>query len=233
VIHYGPAEDFETIDVGLIREAAKQIYMAAYVLTDRAVIDELREAAERGGKVRIWRDASEAARLSDFDVEAQLGGQVQGLEIRSNAPGGELMHLKGYCELHMALREALDREASPTAAILDSQSLKAAMARPRQDPPALSMAGTYLGRRRLQRPSGQGCRGQIAGAPARNRQAHRRHQRLRRPAPEMGRRANLLMVRPQPPSRQRLPEPRRNSSRVRNPRRNPIRHQTLGPQVAF
>jgi transposase len=39
------------------------------------------------------------------------------------------------------------------------------MARPRQDPPALSMAGTYLGRRRLQRPSGQGCRGQIAGAP--------------------------------------------------------------------
>ncbi len=97
MIHYGPAEDFETIDVGLIREAAKQIDMAAYVLTDRAVIDELREAAERGVKVRIWRDASEAARLSDFDVEAQLGGQVQGLEIRSNAPGGELMHLKGYC----------------------------------------------------------------------------------------------------------------------------------------
>ena len=29
-------------------------------------------------------------------------------------------------ELHVALREALDREASPTAAILDSQSLKAA-----------------------------------------------------------------------------------------------------------
>jgi putative transposase len=29
-------------------------------------------------------------------------------------------------ELHMALREALDREASPTAAIIDSQSLKAA-----------------------------------------------------------------------------------------------------------
>src|ERR1700759_2160397 len=29
-------------------------------------------------------------------------------------------------ELHMALREALDREASPPAAIIDSQSLKAA-----------------------------------------------------------------------------------------------------------
>jgi phosphatidylserine/phosphatidylglycerophosphate/cardiolipin synthase-like enzyme len=78
--------------------------MAAYVLTDRAVIDELREAAERGVKVRIWRDASEAGRLSDFDGEAQLGGQVQGLEIRSNAPGGELMHLKGYCVDHRLLR---------------------------------------------------------------------------------------------------------------------------------
>jgi hypothetical protein len=55
-------------------------------------------------KVRIWRDASEAARLSEFDVEAQLGGRVQGLELRSSAPGGELMHLKGYCIDHRLLR---------------------------------------------------------------------------------------------------------------------------------
>jgi len=32
------------------------------------------QASERGVKVRIWRDVNEAARLSDFDVEAQLGG---------------------------------------------------------------------------------------------------------------------------------------------------------------
>jgi hypothetical protein len=37
-IHYAPAEDLETIDVALIRETEKQIDMAAYVLTDRAVI---------------------------------------------------------------------------------------------------------------------------------------------------------------------------------------------------
>jgi phosphatidylserine/phosphatidylglycerophosphate/cardiolipin synthase-like enzyme len=54
--------------------------------------------------VRIWRDASEAARLSDVDVEAQLGGHVEGLDIRSNSPGGELMHLKGYCMDHRLLR---------------------------------------------------------------------------------------------------------------------------------
>ncbi|HEY3620921.1 MAG TPA: hypothetical protein VGL12_00705 [Roseiarcus sp.] len=53
-------------------------------------------ADKRGVKVRVWRDAGEAARLSEFDVEAQLGGRIEGLDIRSNSPGGELMHLKGY-----------------------------------------------------------------------------------------------------------------------------------------
>jgi hypothetical protein len=32
-IHFGPGEDLETIDVALLREATKQIDMAAYVLT--------------------------------------------------------------------------------------------------------------------------------------------------------------------------------------------------------
>jgi PLD-like domain len=71
----------------LIGEAAKQIDMAAYVLTDRAVVEALRQAAVRGVKVRIWRDASEAVRLNEFDVEAQLGGWVQGLGLKSSEPG--------------------------------------------------------------------------------------------------------------------------------------------------
>jgi phosphatidylserine/phosphatidylglycerophosphate/cardiolipin synthase-like enzyme len=44
----------------LLREAEQEIDMAAYVLTDRAVIEALRRAAERGVKVRIWRDANMA-----------------------------------------------------------------------------------------------------------------------------------------------------------------------------
>jgi phosphatidylserine/phosphatidylglycerophosphate/cardiolipin synthase-like enzyme len=88
----------------LIREAAKQIDMAAYVLTDTAVIEALRDASRRGGKVRIGRDASKAARLSEFDVETQLGGSIRGIDFRSSAPGGELMHLKGYCVDRRLLR---------------------------------------------------------------------------------------------------------------------------------
>jgi phosphatidylserine/phosphatidylglycerophosphate/cardiolipin synthase-like enzyme len=103
-IHYGPGEDLERIDVALIGEAVKQIDMTANVLTDRAIIQALRDVSARGVKVRIWRDASEAARLSEFDVEAQLSNRVQRLELRSSAPGGELMHLKGYCVDHRLLR---------------------------------------------------------------------------------------------------------------------------------
>ncbi len=103
-VHYAPGEDLESIDVALIGEAVKRIDMAAFVLTDRAVIQALREAAGRGVSVRIWRDANMAAKVGRYDVEAQLGGQVQGLEIRSNSPGDELMHLKGYCVDHRLLR---------------------------------------------------------------------------------------------------------------------------------
>jgi hypothetical protein len=68
----------------LIHEAVKQIDMPAYVLTDRSVIEALREASGWGVKVLIWRDANMAERVGDVDVEAQLGGWVAGIEIRSN-----------------------------------------------------------------------------------------------------------------------------------------------------
>jgi phosphatidylserine/phosphatidylglycerophosphate/cardiolipin synthase-like enzyme len=96
----GPGEDRRRV-APRGREANRH---GGFVLTDSAVIEALRDASARGVKVRIWRDANEAARLSDFDVETQLGGQGQGVKIRSNAAGGELMHLKGYYVDHRLLR---------------------------------------------------------------------------------------------------------------------------------
>jgi hypothetical protein len=81
----------------------------------------LREAAERGVKVRIWRDANMAERVGDVDVEAQLGSRIEGLDIRSNSPGGELMDLKGYCVDHRRTGSAnfqpVRRDAPRTPAI--------------------------------------------------------------------------------------------------------------------
>jgi hypothetical protein len=42
-IHYAPSENLEAIDVALLRTAERQIDMAAYVLTDRTVVEALRE----------------------------------------------------------------------------------------------------------------------------------------------------------------------------------------------
>jgi phosphatidylserine/phosphatidylglycerophosphate/cardiolipin synthase-like enzyme len=48
VIHYAPAENLERIDVALIDQARTSIDMAAYVLTDWAIIQALTRAADRG-----------------------------------------------------------------------------------------------------------------------------------------------------------------------------------------
>ena len=93
--HFSPAENLERIDVALIDSAAETIEMAAYVLTDVAVIEALDNAASRGVKVRIFRDSG------DFDkgaVGAALATlERDGAEIRYKEPGRALMHLKAYC----------------------------------------------------------------------------------------------------------------------------------------
>jgi phosphatidylserine/phosphatidylglycerophosphate/cardiolipin synthase-like enzyme len=53
-IHYSPGENLEPLDVQLIDGASRQIDLAAYVLTDVAVIDALTRAADRGVKVRLY-----------------------------------------------------------------------------------------------------------------------------------------------------------------------------------
>jgi phosphatidylserine/phosphatidylglycerophosphate/cardiolipin synthase-like enzyme len=95
-IHYSPEEDLERIDVVLIGSAHARLDMAAYVLTDQAVIQALARAAARGVKVRVWRDEGMAEKIERDSVEARLGA-LPGVELSANEPGAPLMHLKGYC----------------------------------------------------------------------------------------------------------------------------------------
>jgi phosphatidylserine/phosphatidylglycerophosphate/cardiolipin synthase-like enzyme len=102
-VHCGPGKDLERIDdVALIREAAKQIGMAACVLTDSAVIQALGEPSVRAGKVRSG--ATRAKRRGWANPTWRPSRAPVGLELLSSAPGGELMHLKGYCVDHHLLR---------------------------------------------------------------------------------------------------------------------------------
>jgi phosphatidylserine/phosphatidylglycerophosphate/cardiolipin synthase-like enzyme len=52
----------EHVDVALIDSAAREIDMAAYVLTDWPVMQALTRAADRGVKVRIYLDGNSACR---------------------------------------------------------------------------------------------------------------------------------------------------------------------------
>lgn len=95
-IHYSPAENLEAIDVATINQAGDTLDVAAYVLTDVAVIEAMTNAAERGVKVRLFRDPSQTGHGGDTVAHA--------LDALLSAPGVEQrfntrvpwMHLKAY-----------------------------------------------------------------------------------------------------------------------------------------
>ena len=84
-IHYAPTERLDRIDVGLIDNAGVSIEMAAYVLTDREVIDALDAAAARGVQARVILEPRERSAVD----------RMAGLDLRRKRPG-PLQHLKAY-----------------------------------------------------------------------------------------------------------------------------------------
>ena len=56
--HYAPSENLERIDVAQIDAATTTLDMAAFVLSDVAVIEAMSQAAARGVKIRLYRDAN-------------------------------------------------------------------------------------------------------------------------------------------------------------------------------
>lgn len=87
VIHYAPVENLERVDVGLLNEAGETIDMAAYILTDRPVIDALIAAKERGVAVRLLLDPSQKSDL------VRLEPLKDAIRFRKRGP---IMHLKSY-----------------------------------------------------------------------------------------------------------------------------------------
>ncbi len=95
-VHYAPKEDLEHIDVGVIDRAERSIDMAAYVLSDQAVIDALCDAADRGVTIRLYLDK---AQFSEHGPRG--GGEIGQLlsypNVFARVKGrGALMHLKAY-----------------------------------------------------------------------------------------------------------------------------------------
>lgn len=102
-IHYAPAEDLEAIDVETIGQASERLDVAAYVLTDAAVIEALADAAERGVAVRIarWPDSYEINGLAREAMGRLKASPNVAIRFKR---GGDLMHLKSYCADGVTLR---------------------------------------------------------------------------------------------------------------------------------
>lgn len=94
-LHYAPEDNLERIDVGLIDSAKTSIDMAAYVLTDVAVMQALERAAGRGVKLRVFLEPNQE-REGNYaaDVRAKLLA-TPGVSVKRN-PRSPWMHLKSY-----------------------------------------------------------------------------------------------------------------------------------------
>lgn len=86
-LHYAPAEDLEAIDLGLIRAARRSIDLAAFALTDAAIIEALASARARGVALRIVLDPSQNRRPE------RLASLASVVRVK---PPGPYMHLKAY-----------------------------------------------------------------------------------------------------------------------------------------
>ena len=96
VVHYAPTRNLEHADVELIDQAQREIDMAAYVLTDKPVIQALNRAANRGVRVRIYMDSGRGlgARKPSKPFLALVANPA--IDIRVKRTGAPLMHLKSY-----------------------------------------------------------------------------------------------------------------------------------------
>jgi phosphatidylserine/phosphatidylglycerophosphate/cardiolipin synthase-like enzyme len=92
-VFYGPHGNFEDVDARLIASARKSIDMAAYVLTDRALVSALGAAAMRGVRVRIYIDGEESGRAGSA---TELIAETPNVEVRRKGRRRDLMHLKSY-----------------------------------------------------------------------------------------------------------------------------------------
>lgn len=101
-IHYAPTENLEHVDVELIDRARQEIDMAAYVLTDWAVIEALTRAADRGVRVRVYLDGAQLALHPSTPLSELV--ETPGVDVRVKSENSALMHLKSFQEDGRILR---------------------------------------------------------------------------------------------------------------------------------
>jgi len=119
-IHYAPEENLELVDARVIGGAELSIDMAAYVLSDRRIIEALTEAAERDVAVRLYFDKSQFSQHGlrfGEPIEALLAHPNVAAKVKGE---GVLMHLKAYAVDGRILRTGSGNFSRPGLAEQDN-----------------------------------------------------------------------------------------------------------------
>ncbi len=113
-VYTAPEINLGEIDREIIDQvgAGGYINLAAFVLSDYAIIDALRSAALRGARIRLYLDPEELTRLrlSEDHPLVKLV-HTQGVDTRVKASGEGLMHLKAYSVSGALLRTGSANES--------------------------------------------------------------------------------------------------------------------------
>lgn len=135
-LYYGPSKETAAIDLETLGRARSTIDMAAYVLTDRGVIDALGGAARRGVKVRVYLDGDDFSRNDKSADALSALDSTPGVAIRRKAAGRDSMHLKSYLVDRRTLRTGSanfsysgERFQDNDVVVLESPALAGAFAR--------------------------------------------------------------------------------------------------------
>jgi len=95
-IAYGPSAGFEAIDPELVGKATETIDMAAYVLSDRKIIEALSEAASRGVKIRLYLDPEQFRRIASANETVIALVNQPNVSAKIKAEQNDMMHLKTF-----------------------------------------------------------------------------------------------------------------------------------------
>ncbi len=122
--HYAPTENLERVDLGAIGQARRTIDMAAYVLSDFAIIDALVAAQARSVAVRIVLDQGQ------HHAWDKLGPLMPSIKVK---PSRVYMHLKSYAVDGALLRagaanfsaSGLKRQNNDLLLVRDAPALRA------------------------------------------------------------------------------------------------------------
>lgn len=102
-IYYSPESNLEKIDIAMLDQAKQSIDIAMYAFTDKPIAYALARAADRGVRIRLYRDATQIRDKGDADG---FLSRIQGIQIRIKSNNSyNIMHLKAYVIDGYLLRE--------------------------------------------------------------------------------------------------------------------------------